>query len=69
MTVKDKILAKSTDGKITCSTAYSIAVTDNIPPLELGGLLDELNVKLYQCQLGLFGMEEEEGETEECKAA
>ena len=38
-----------------CPVAHFIAAYLNISPREVGDALTELKVKIYQCQLGLFG--------------
>ncbi len=40
---------------ITCKEAHQLASEYGIPPKEVGEILDELKVKIVQCQLGLFG--------------
>jgi hypothetical protein len=55
---RDKIIEaikqRSTDKRIPCAVCFQIAEEYGIPKRELGKLLDELGVKVIQCQLGLF---------------
>ena len=41
-------------GKIACKQALRIAEEEGIPPKDLGSLLNELKVKVANCQLGCF---------------
>ncbi len=56
--MKDEITAKikeaAKDGKISCPLAFKIAKENNISTQELGKLLDQLKIKISQCQLGCF---------------
>ena len=40
---------------IPCPVAHFIAAYLNVSPREVGDVATALNVKIYQCQLGLFG--------------
>jgi hypothetical protein len=51
---KELIKEHSKDGKITCSQAHQIAHQVGLPPREIGRLLDEMGIKVIECQLGLF---------------
>lgn len=50
----DAIRKETTDGKITCARAWLLADQFGYPKREMGTLLNELKVKLIQCQLGCF---------------
>ncbi|MEW6623673.1 MAG: hypothetical protein AB1420_11220 [Bacillota bacterium] len=52
--IKNKLLDKSKDGKITCAQARSLAEELGIEYDEVGKAADELKIKIYQCQLGCF---------------
>ena len=41
-------------GRIPCAVCFQIAEEYAIPKRELGKLLDELGIKVVQCQMGLF---------------
>ena len=55
---RDKIIEaikqRTTDNYIPCAVCFQIAEEFGIPKRELGKLLDELGIKVIQCQLGLF---------------
>jgi len=50
-----KIKEKISDNKISCAEAHSIARKLNASPAEVGTAIDLLEVRITQCQLGLFG--------------
>ena len=53
--VVEKINAATKDGKISCPKALGIARENgDLPPKELGDLLNEMKVKIDACQLGCF---------------
>jgi hypothetical protein len=54
-TLKQEILRKTLDDKITCAVAEEISNGKNISMKEVGDALDILNVNITECQLGLFG--------------
>ncbi len=51
---KELIKERSKDGKITCAQAHEIAHEVGLPLREIGRLLDEMGIKVIECQLGLF---------------
>lgn len=50
----DGILNISQGGKIDCAQAFSIARELSISPKEVGAAIDELGIKIHNCQLGCF---------------
>jgi hypothetical protein len=50
-----KIRETTIDNKISCAEAHGIAGKLNIGPAEVGTAIDLLEVRITQCQLGLFG--------------
>ena len=58
MADKEKIVQvlreRSRDGKIPCPVALQVAKELGVPTREVGRLLDELKIKVVECQLGLF---------------
>lgn len=54
-TLKQEILRKTLDDKISCAVAEEIAREKNITMNEVGVAIDILNVNITECQLGLFG--------------
>lgn len=52
--IKERIQAAAPEGKITCAAAFRLAEELKLSRLELGRLLNELRIKIIQCQLGCF---------------
>ncbi len=50
-----KIKETAEDNKISCAEAHSIAGDLNVRPAEVGTTIDLLEIRITQCQLGLFG--------------
>lgn len=53
-TIIEKIKQQTKDGKIACKQALKIAKEEGVPPKDLGSLLNELKIKVDNCQLGCF---------------
>jgi len=55
---RDKIIEaikqRATKGRLPCAVCFQIAEEYGISKRELGKILDELEIKVIQCQLGLF---------------
>jgi hypothetical protein len=52
--VKIKIRAAAPEGKIPCAAAFRLAEELGISRKEMGNLMNELKIKIIQCQLGCF---------------
>ncbi len=52
--VKARIRAAAPEGKIPCPAAMRLAEEMGISRREMGELLNELRIKITQCQLGCF---------------
>jgi len=52
--IEKEILAKAKDGKLPCAMCFKIAEDFGISKKEMGKLLNEIKVKISQCQLGCF---------------
>ena len=52
--VKNRIRAAAPEGKIACAAAFRLAEELGISRQDLGNLLNELRIKIIQCQLGCF---------------
>lgn len=52
--LKVRIRAAAPEGKIPCAAAYRLAEELGLSRKELGELLNELKIKITQCQLGCF---------------
>ena len=54
----EEIIAKlkeaAREGKIACAVAQKIAVENKIPMKKVGDLLNQMKIKISQCQLGCF---------------
>lgn len=42
-------------GQLACNQAHAIAEALGIEPIEVGRAADEANLRIFRCQLGLFG--------------
>jgi len=55
---RDKVIEavkqRAREGRIPCAVCFQIAEEYAIPKRELGELLNELEIKVVQCQMGLF---------------
>lgn len=55
---QEEIIAKlkeaAKDGKIPCAMAFKIAKECNVSTREIGNLLNQLKIKISNCQLGCF---------------
>ena len=58
--IAEAIQERTREGKLSCGAAFRIAEELAINPLKVGEMADELGVRLYHCQLGLFGYDGEE---------
>jgi hypothetical protein len=45
---------RAKEGRIPCAVCFKIAAEYGISKRELGELLNELGIKVIQCQMGLF---------------
>jgi hypothetical protein len=52
--VRAKIKTAAPDGRIACAAAFRLAEELGLSRKDLGALLDELKIKITQCQLGCF---------------
>lgn len=52
--IKIKIQAAAPQSKIPCAAAIKLAEQLGISRAEMGELLNELRIKIIQCQLGCF---------------
>lgn len=52
--VIEAIKQRAQDGRIPCAVCFQIAEKYAVPKRELGKLLNELGIKVVQCQMGLF---------------
>jgi len=52
--IKARIKAAATEGRIPCAAAFRLAQELSLSRKDLGDLLNELKIKITQCQLGCF---------------
>jgi hypothetical protein len=52
--LKELIMRKQVDGKISCKAAFDIADEAGASRSEIGELLNEMRIKIRACQLGCF---------------
>ncbi len=52
--IEEVIREKAKGGKIPCPLAFKIAEDFGISRKEIGELLNEMKIKVSQCQLGCF---------------
>ena len=52
--IQARIKAAAPEGKIACAAAFRLAEELQISRQELGNLLNDLHIKIAQCQLGCF---------------
>ncbi|MDP2972984.1 MAG: hypothetical protein Q8P64_27815 [Deltaproteobacteria bacterium] len=52
--IEKAIKEKSKDGKVPCAMCFKIAEDFGISKREIGDILNEMKVKISQCQLGCF---------------
>ncbi len=52
--LEETIKEKSKNGKIPCAVCFQIAEDFGISKREMGKILNEMSVKIGQCQLGCF---------------
>jgi hypothetical protein len=52
--LEETIKEKAKDGKIPCAVCFKIADDLGIPKKELTKVLNEMKIKISQCQLGCF---------------
>jgi hypothetical protein len=54
-TVAEKIEYMAKEGSITCAAAHKIGKELNLLPSEIGIQIDLMELRIIECQLGLFG--------------
>jgi hypothetical protein len=52
--LEDTIKEKARGGKVPCAVCFKIAEDFGISKKEMGQVLNEINVRISQCQLGCF---------------
>ena len=52
--LKEEMLKKAKDGKLSCAEARQLAESLGLPYKEVGAAANELGIKIKDCQLGCF---------------
>jgi hypothetical protein len=52
--IEEAILKKSKEGKLPCAMCFKIAEDFGISKNKMGEILNEMKIKISQCQLGCF---------------
>jgi hypothetical protein len=52
--LEEAIQEKAKDGKLPCAVSFKIAEDFGISKKEMGKILNEMKIKIGQCQLGCF---------------
>ncbi len=53
--LEEAIVGKAKGGKLPCPVCFQIAEEFGMSKKEIGKVLNELKIKISQCQLGCFG--------------
>ncbi len=52
--IAGKLREAAKEGKITCAMAQKIAIENKVSMKRVGDLLNQMKIKITQCQLGCF---------------
>ncbi len=52
--LEKKMKASAVNGKLPCATCFQIAKEFSVTPKEIGEMANKLNIRVSQCQMGLF---------------
>ncbi len=47
------------NGRVTCPRAHAVAAELRVPPAEVGRTMDLLEMRIVECQMGIFGYQPE----------
>lgn len=53
-----KLREKAEDNRISCSMARKLAEDLQVSPRQIGTMCDELNIRIFACELGCFDKKE-----------
>jgi hypothetical protein len=53
--VASALAARAENGKVSCTDAHAVAGESDVTPAEVGRTMDLLELRIYRCQMGLFG--------------
>jgi hypothetical protein len=54
-TIAEAVKQAAAGDKIACASAFKVAGKLKVPPGEVGVTIDLLEIRVFKCQLGLFG--------------
>ncbi len=52
--IAERLKETAADGRINCTEARKIAEELQVPPREVGEMCNELEIKIFGCELGCF---------------
>jgi hypothetical protein len=52
--LKEEVLRRAVDGRLSCAVARNIAEALRLPYKEVGAAANELGIKIKNCELGCF---------------
>ena len=52
--IEEHLRAVTEDGRVSCADAQAVAMSLQVPMLEVGRVADRLHIRISQCQLGCF---------------
>ena len=52
--LEEAIMGKAKEGKILCALCFKVAEEHGISKREMGQILNQMKIKISQCQLGCF---------------
>jgi hypothetical protein len=52
--IRELIMSKQSNQRISCRTAFEIADEAGVERMKIGKVLNEMDIKIYGCQLGCF---------------
>ncbi|MGD2105394.1 MAG: hypothetical protein PVJ55_09840 [Anaerolineae bacterium] len=58
--IADAVQERAEQGRLSCGAAFRIAEAFDVNPMKIGEMADARGIKLYHCQLGLFGYDGED---------
>lgn len=54
-TLADALAQKAPDDRLSCTAAHQVAAAAQVAPAEIGKTADLLELRIVECQMGLFG--------------
>lgn len=57
--IMNTVLAHSESNELPCAVAFKLSETTGVPPEKIGMYVNNMDIRLSKCQLGLFGYKPE----------